>query len=296
MGALPEKSVGAIRYVVFDTETTGLPDKRKVGKKPADWRESDPQDWPELLQLTAEVYEVIDGEHTKIGETLNWWVNTDTPIPKETSDIHGITNDFLNGTAPHLKSGEYIDGSKNAPDSPVPARYFPEVAREILDVLNDKSIDFVIAHNMPYDEWVLRKNLQRHGFDQDDLDFERDGYEMVFDTTVHTAYLCKMLWLNSPADKPDYKRPSLEQLYGILFPGEEIGDAHDAREDVKATVRVVKELYRRNIFSPDFIRRYIGKPDMDLEVLWDEVAEKWKSGETNWGSKWKVTQEGMPNL
>ena len=115
MNSLPEKTEGSIRYLVFDTETTGLPDEA-AGKKPHEWRESDPALWPELLQLAAEVWDVKDGVHTQVGDVFNWWINIEGEVPEIASGINGITKAFLDGEVGHGKSGEILESA---------AKYFP---------------------------------------------------------------------------------------------------------------------------------------------------------------------------
>ncbi len=272
---LSPKEDDVIRYLVFDTETTGLP-ADGVSKNEETCRASKPEDWPEIVQLTAEVWDIKDGVHTRVGEVFNFWINIEGEVPQRASEINGITKGFLDGTAEHGKTGEILES---------PAPYFPELKEQIIALMNDESIDFLVAHNMPYDEWVLRQNIARHGGTIDDLNFEREGYNMIFDTTQETKSFCRMVW----DDSGSLKRPKLVHLYGILFPGEEFPDAHDARADVAATVKVIKELYRREIFSPEHIMGRIAVPMRNLVVDWDKVAEECKSGRG-----WKVDTSSKP--
>lgn len=67
----------------FDTETTGIP----VWKKPSDDAEQ-----PHLVQIAAGLYEV---ESRKMIQSIDLIIKPEGwEIPKETSDVHGITTEY----------------------------------------------------------------------------------------------------------------------------------------------------------------------------------------------------------
>ena len=93
--------------------------------------------------------------------------------------------------------------------------------------------DLLIGHNIKFDLDMLQVELSR--FDrQDDIDmlYEKPYY----DTMLKSVNVCKILGKNRR-----YKWPKLTELYKHLF-NEEFDGAHDAINDVKATLECYKKL------------------------------------------------------
>ena len=75
-----------MRVLVFDTETTGLPKKRK-----ANYRESN--DWPYIVQLSYILYNANTG-NVEVENDHIIRMSYGVTIPEESSKIHGITNEI----------------------------------------------------------------------------------------------------------------------------------------------------------------------------------------------------------
>lgn len=83
--------------------------------------------------------------------------------------------------------------------------------------------DLMVAHNIEFDLKILRAQYIRGGF-------QGPPSRSVFDTMKETTDLLR---LPGPYG---YKWPKLEELHEFLF-GEKFAGAHDALEDIRATMR-----------------------------------------------------------
>ncbi|MBP7670846.1 3'-5' exonuclease [Candidatus Gracilibacteria bacterium] len=191
-----------MRVVVFDTETTGIPSKGLS----LDWQ-------PYICQFAAVVYEVIDGELREVLRR-DFLIKPAVAIEYEVVRVHGITNAMV-------------------ADAPA----FGDVAEEILELF--ASADCAVAHNLAFDEAVLRCELLRLGRDGDFLPEQR------FDTMKETRDLCQL-----PGRHEGFKSPKLAELHQFLF-GRGFEGAHNALADVLATGACLAELLKRGIFKPE---------------------------------------------
>lgn len=184
-------------FLFFDTETTGFP---KNWNAPI----SDVYNWPRLVQLAWVVYD-------ETGHLLHENCRTIYPqgfrIPAEASKVHGITDEI--------------------------ARVKGIGIREILiELKNDlQNCDFIVAHNLEYDEKIIACEFYRENID---IDFTR--VRRVCTKEISTEY-CNL---------PDQKWPTLQELYFRLF-GKRFENSHDALVDIRATAECFWELERRGI-------------------------------------------------
>ncbi len=111
-----------MKAIVFDTETTGLPKPRNIG----------PEGQPRIIELGA----IAVNEHGVVEETLTQLLNPEECITEEITKITGITNEMLVGQPTFLD-------------------YLPQLKRFF------SGADMLIAHNAPFDESMLRWELQR---------------------------------------------------------------------------------------------------------------------------------------
>ena len=117
-------------YLFFDTETTGLP---KDWKAPV----TDLNNWPRLVQLA---YLQFDNNGNKILEGDFIIKPNGFIIPKESSNIHGIT---------HEKAmNEGVD--------------LHNVLNDFHKLINNSQT--LVAHNMSFDEKIVGSEFLRNGF------------------------------------------------------------------------------------------------------------------------------------
>jgi DNA polymerase-3 subunit epsilon len=121
-----ESRLQDLTYVVFDTETTGLTPS-------AD----------EIVQIAA--VRVVNGRRVR-REVFDTLVDPGRPIPKSSTDVHGITEDMVKGAPSMVEAG----------------KSFHEFARGAV----------LIAHNAPFDMEFLRRYEKAIGvqFDNPVLD------------------------------------------------------------------------------------------------------------------------------
>lgn len=187
----------------FDTETTGLP---KNYKAPS----SDTENWSRLVQIGYALWE--SGEIIHESESII--KPNGFEIPKEASDVHGITTEIA------LAKG-----------------------KEISEVLDDfsyflKYSDQIIGHNVQFDAKIVGAEFIRLGWK--DL-FE--GKKLVC-TMLSSVEFCALP--GKYPGKPKY--PKLEELYWALF-HEGFQQTHTALDDVTHTIECYTALVEKGIIE-----------------------------------------------
>ena len=114
-----------MKYLFFDTETTGLPKNYRAPY-------TDLDNWPRVVQLSWLV-----SEDSKILKESDNIIKVDFPIPVESSRVHGITNEV----------------------SEAKGRDLSVVLDEILADI--ETVDFLICHNLSFDLAILQSELLR---------------------------------------------------------------------------------------------------------------------------------------
>jgi DNA polymerase-3 subunit epsilon len=178
--------------IVFDTETTG----KANFKRPAD----DPSQ-PRIVQLGAILYD----EEKRVVAEMNLLVKPDGwAIPKEASDIHGITTERAE-------------------------RYgLPIKTVIMLFIVLCRRAQLSVAHNRPFDKLMVEAELIRLGFTKELEEWRAMAGFCTMEATT------PILRLPGPYG---FKWPKLQEAY-VHFFGEEFDGAHDAMADVRACGRV----------------------------------------------------------
>ena len=129
-----------MRYLFFDTETTGVPQDYKAPS-------SDTDNWPRMVQLA---WILTDDEGSRL-HSGNLIIRPDGfEIPEETSRIHGITTERA------LKEGVALE----------------DAISEFREDLKDA--DCIVGHNVSFDKRIVGAEMIRLG-----LDDEVDGMKSL---------------------------------------------------------------------------------------------------------------------
>lgn len=178
-----------MKHLIFDTETTGKANFRAPAND---------ESQPHIVQLGAMM---VDDSGRTLGE-LNLIIQPDGfTIPKEASDIHGITQEIAESCGVPLVSA--------------------------LSAFNwlCRRADVIVAHNIEFDTLVTSAA------------FSRINRPAPFG---EAAWHCTMNAMTDVCQIPGpygFKWPRLEEAYRHLF-GEWNAKAHDAMEDVRACARI----------------------------------------------------------
>ena len=198
-----------MKYLILDTETTGLPLDYN-----GDW--SDVHNWPRMVQLAYLLYE---GKQL-IAEVCRIVRPEGFEIPERATQLHGIS-------------------SEQAQKEGKPLRL---VLDEFSRYVGQDPI--LVAHNINFDQPIVVAEYLRthpeHHYDHNHLLFAN---MTTICTKERSTLFCQL-----PKNKgyAGYKWPSLQELHYKLFDSG-FADAHDALEDARATARCFFELKRLKV-------------------------------------------------
>lgn len=198
------------KYIVFDTETSGLP-PRKTDKF---YSSFDEEGYPNINNITASdrcrmvsiawlIYDINNNEPL----ISRYFVIKPThfTISKESTKIHNITQDYA------IRKGNDI--------------------KYVLKILeNDiKDVKCRVAHNFLFDKYITSSEMYRNGFNTLLKKWNSIG---SFCTMGHG-----MTHFNFGKNRGGYpKPPKLQELYKKIT-GEEFDNAHNALDDTKACAK-----------------------------------------------------------
>ena len=190
-----------MKVLVFDTETTGLPESNNISIL-------DTKKWPYIVQLSYICYDsekniIIDYYDTIIKLPDNML------IPNDSIKVHGISNKDM------LEKGTNIK---------IALRKFNNIL---------KNSDIVVAHNISFDKRVLMVECIRNKISQ--YFTKGDIRKLEFCTMKNSKNICKIEKINSKGERY-FKNPKLSELYYILF-REEPKNLHNSFVDVLICLR-----------------------------------------------------------
>jgi DNA polymerase III epsilon subunit-like protein len=194
-----------MKVLVFDTETTGLPEKGASIY--------DKSKWPHIIQLSYILYDtsnnsaLIKNNYIQIDESII--------ISPESFNIHSISREILDS-----------------------------VGINIVDALKEfniylKDCDIVVGHNISFDKRLIFVECFRHNIKQYFTQFNKHGQivKPEFCTMKNTTDFCKLERV-SKANQVYNKNPKLSELYSLLFPDEPLPtEQHNSLIDVAMTLR-----------------------------------------------------------
>lgn len=182
-----------MKIIVFDTETTGLPQGRNTSILETD-------KWPYIVQISWLVYDT----ETQKCDMVDHIIDCEVDIPEESTQIHGISK-------------------RRASLKGIPI----SIALDEFDIAL-QSADIVVAHNISFDKRVcmveaIRKKRKQY--------FTRDGVRKEeYCTMKNTKDLCAIEKVSQKGDTY-YKYPTLSELHDKMF-GFHPKGTHDSMADV----------------------------------------------------------------
>ena len=207
-----------MRFLVFDTETTGLPTSKYISPDTLDM-------WPYIVQFSYVIYDTLLND---IVESKDYIINIpeNILISEESSKIHGITNEISN--------------SKGV---------------SINDVINEffyylRSVDKLIGHNIEFDINMIKIQLLRfinaniYSNEQIKL-YKYDlhylaNYKDICCTLKDSIQFCN-IQLTNKYGKPYLKYPKLIELHEKLF-DKSPNNLHNSFNDILVTLRCFMKL------------------------------------------------------
>ena len=194
-----------MKILVFDTETTGLPEKGASIY--------DKSKWPYIVQLSYILYD-LSANSAQITDNYIA-IDGSIVISQESYEIHHISREILD-----VQGINIVEALKGF--------------NECLNVC-----DVVVGHNISFDKRLIFVECFRHNIKQYCTDFKHNVmiHKAEYCTMKNTTEFCKLERL-SVSNQVYYKHPKLSELYTILFPNEPVPkDLHNSLVDVAMTLR-----------------------------------------------------------
>lgn len=192
-----------MKIMIFDTETTGL-----INNKELDLNKQ-----PRIVQFAYIIWELDKDWKWEKQEEGNFIINPEIKIPHQVSEIHWIWD--------------------------VDVKWKPtakELMPEIIEKIN--GVDFIVAHNLKFDEAIVKLEIERMKVLWMPVDFLPKGRIC---TMIASTNICR---LSKPSWASWYKSPKLQEMFYFLF-WKYFKWAHDAMQDVKACGYCFVELVKR---------------------------------------------------
>lgn len=190
-----------MKILVFDTETTGLPEENNVSIL-------DTFRWPYIVQLSFIYYD------SEINDVIEYYDNViklpdNITIPEDSIRIHGITNEIMREKGINIITA----------------------LKKFNDIL--KECDIVIAHNISFDKRIIMVECIRNKISQY---FTRgQNKKPEFCTMKNSKNICKIKMVNFKGQEY-FKSPKLCELYSFIFK-EEPRNLHNSFVDVLLCLR-----------------------------------------------------------
>jgi len=203
-----------MKILVFDTETTGLPEKNASIYEHAKW--------PYIIQLSYIFYDisnnitVIRDNYINISDNIN--------ISNESFSKHGISREIINSQGIHIRFA----------------------LNEFNKFVNIS--DIVIGHNISFDKRMIFVECIRNHIQQKFTKFDNNKkiLKSEYCTMKNTVDFCD-LYYERKNGKIMKKNPTLSELYQKLFPEAVLPEnLHNSIIDVAVTIRCYMK-YNYNI-------------------------------------------------
>lgn len=200
--------------LIFDTETTGLPEKGATVFQH--------NKWPYIIQLSYIIYNFRNNTYTYINDYIN--IDESIEISNESFNIHKISKEFLNSNGISIKNA----------------------LKKFNTYLNQANI--IIGHNLSFDKCIVLVECFRNNIIQKFTTYSNNkkNKKTEFCTMKRSIEFCNISRINK-FNKPYLKTPSLKELFNKCFPDEELpNNLHDAFIDILITFRCYYKLTSNN--------------------------------------------------
>lgn len=207
-----------MRVLVFDTETTGLPQTKILNPDTL-------HQWPTIVQFSYIIYDLSLND---IVESKDYVIKVPESIliSEESSKIHGITNEISS------KKGILVD----------------EALNEFFYYLKD--VDWIIGHNVSFDINMIKVELLRIIYNKKlitqqlkmykyDLHFITN-YKNICCTLQDSIQFCNIQAIDK-FGRPYLKYPKLVELHQKLFDSSP-NNLHNSFNDILVTLRCFMKL------------------------------------------------------
>jgi DNA polymerase III epsilon subunit-like protein len=205
-----------MKILVFDTETSGLPEKSASIY--------DKSKWPYIMQLSYILYDMSNNSVLIKNNYIK--INNKVIITPESFDVHHISREILNDQGINIVSA----------------------LKEFNECL--KHCDIVVGHNISFDKRLIFVECLRHNIKQYFTQFidNKKIHKPEYCTMKNTIEFCKLERL-SKTNQVYNKMPKLSELYALLFPNESLPEnLHNSLVDVAMTLRCyVKYVYNCDV-------------------------------------------------
>ena len=192
-----------MKYLIFDTETNGLPKYKEMHSTNPHWY----KEWPHIVQIS---WLLFDSERNKIINVTDYVAKLPqgVDIPESASNIHGITKEMSEEKGTDIQKIMY----------------------EFNIML--KHTDVIVGHNIEFDLKMIRALFLKNGA----IDpFVLNKHIDVYCTMKKGIDICKIEAV-SKYGKRYYKWPKLIELHKKLF-NTEPNDLHNSLTDIYVTLR-----------------------------------------------------------
>lgn len=209
-------------FIIFDTETTGLP---------LNWNApiTDLNNWPRVIQISWAVYDIefnLVNEQTLLIKPDNWFIK-DLPYWENL----GFTKEQV--LADKNKKFWTENGYTNE-ENEKHGKPMPEVLQMFINDL--QNCVYMVAHNIDYDFNVLGAEFLRYGL--------KSNKKLLKICTMKST--TNFVKAPNSYRRNEYKWPTLTELHTKLF-NKGFDGAHDAGADVKACASCLELLLKRRI-------------------------------------------------
>jgi len=203
--------------LVFDTETTGLPETKILNPDTLNL-------WPYIVQFSYIIFDTDKNDIILSSDTIVK-LKKEIIIPEETTKIHGITNEL----------------------SQTKGNNISVILTKFLEHL--KNVDLLVGHNISFDINMVKIEILRLIYENTLKNRLKDykyyfhfltNYKNIYCTLQETVELCNIKGVNK-FGKDYIKYPKLQELHQKLFESVP-NNLHNSFNDILVTLRCFMKL------------------------------------------------------